>query len=287
MGLKRIGIVGLGLIGGSIGLDLQSLGYEVYGLVNREQTAKKAKERGLAQFISTNPSIVSSCSIIIIALPLPQLINPTEKLINALPKNAVITDVGSVKFPVVEVWSKIHPRFVGSHPMAGTIETGVEAGRQNLFKHRPWITTPIKTTDKDALDVINELALELNSHCITTDPKSHDQAVALISHLPVFISASLIHSVQKEPNKDLLTLTQTIASSGFADTSRVGGGNPDLGVAMASFNTSAILDALKSYRLSIDQFEEIIRSKQWAKLQSELQKTQLSRPEFLDSKTLI
>ena len=90
MSNTRVGIVGLGLIGGSLGLDLQSLGYEVYGLVNREETAKRAKERNLAHFISSNPNIISNCSIIIIALPLEQLVNPSAELISALPKNAVI-----------------------------------------------------------------------------------------------------------------------------------------------------------------------------------------------------
>ncbi len=282
MGSNRIGIIGLGLIGGSLGLDLQNLGYEVVGLVNKEETAKRAKERGLAQFISTNPNIVADCSIIIIALPLPQIINPTQALIDALPKQAVITDVGSVKTPVMETWQKIHPRFVGSHPMAGTIHTGVEAGERNLFKDRPWVATPENTTDRDALEVVKELAVALESNWITTDSKLHDHAVALISHLPVFVSASLMQTVQTEPNEALVHLTQTIASSGFADTTRVGCGNPDLGVAMASFNTSHILDALQSYRLSIDNFEKIIKSNQWVKLQAELKKNQLSRPDFLE-----
>ncbi len=286
MGSNRIGIVGLGLIGGSLGLDLQNLGYEVYGLVNKKETASRAEERGLAKFISTNPNIITDCSIIIFALPLPQLINPQQEVIDALPKHAVITDVGSVKTPVVKAWKNIHPRFVGSHPMAGTIQNGVEAGVRNLFKDRPWITTPDENTDKDALNVIHKLASELESNWITTSPTLHDHAVALISHLPVFVSASLMQTVRQEHNEDLVKLTEAIASSGFADTTRVGCGNPDLGVAMASCNTSAVLDALQAYRSSIDEFEKIIRSKEWIILQEELKKNQLSRASFLEHKNL-
>ena len=286
MGSNRIGIVGLGLIGGSLGLDLQNLGHEVYGLVNRAETASRAKERGLAQFISTDPSIIADCSIIILALPLPQLLNPKQDIIDALPQHAIITDVGSVKTPVVEVWRKIHPRFIGSHPMAGTIHTGVEAGETNLFKGRPWVSTPDKNTDKNALQVIQGLATDLGSTWITTNPKLHDQAVALISHLPVFVSASLMQTVTAEPDETLVHLTEALASSGFADTTRVGCGNPSLGVAMASLNTSYLLEALQTYRLSIDKFEKLIRSKQWDKLQEELQKNQLSRAGFLEKKTL-
>ena len=114
----------------------------------------------------------------------------------------------------------------------------------------------------------------------------HDQAVALISHLPVFISAALIQTVGNEKNAKLLKLAQAIASSGFEDTTRIGGGNPYLGVAMAENNTSAILDAMTSYRSSIEALEAIIRSKDWSGLQQELEATQSTRPNFINSKKL-
>ncbi len=281
MGLDRVGIIGLGLIGGSIGLDLQAKGFEVCGLVNREKTATRAKERGLAQLVSTDPTIISDCSIVILALPLKQLIEPTEQLINALPLKAVITDVGSVKKPVLNKWRGLHPKFVASHPMSGTIKTGVEAGQRGLFKNKPWVATPDPTTDQEALNVIKNLAISLGSNWITTDADTHDQSVALISHLPVFISASLLKTVNKEKNNEVSVLAKTIASSGFEDTTRVGGGNPSLGVAMAMYNSSSILETLTSYRSSIDKFEQMIRNKQWKQLQKELEKTQQDRPDYL------
>ena len=139
---KNIGIVGLGLIGGSLGLDLQKLGYTVYGITHREKTAQKARERKLAQIISTDPSVLKNCSLIYIALPLEQLLNPSSSLINAIPRNAVVTDVGSVKVPILNTWNKLHPRFVASHPMTGTEESGVNAGRYNLFKNCLLYTSP-------------------------------------------------------------------------------------------------------------------------------------------------
>ncbi len=281
MKIDRIGIVGLGLIGGSIGLELQNKGYEVYGLVNKIKTAKRAKERGLAQIISTNSKVISNCSMVILAMPLEQLINPPPELVNALPRNAVITDVGSVKKPVLEIWQKLHPRFIGSHPMAGTIQTGVEAGRTNLFNDRPWIATPEEATDEEALEAVHQLAITLESQWITTDSETHDQAVALISHLPVFVSTALLQTVLNEPNQSLLMLAKTIASSGFEDTTRVGGGNPDLGVAMASNNRSALLNAITSYRSSLEKLEEMIKAKDWDQLQKELLGSQMNRPGFL------
>ena len=281
MRLNRIGIVGLGLIGGSIGLDLQNLDYEVYGLVNHEKNLVKARERKLAQVISTDPKILCECSLIILALPISQLLDPHSNLIEALPTKAVVTDVASVKSPIIDVWRELHPKFVASHPMAGTIDKGVEAGRNELFINRPWVATPEETTDPEALRTVHDLAVELGSHWITTDPKTHDQAVALISHLPLFTSAALLQTLCKEKNETLLSLAKKMASTGFADTTRVGGGNPDLGISIASNNSSALLEAIKLYRLSIENLETLIHKKQWTKLHQELKENQLIRDEFL------
>ena len=223
---NRIGIVGLGLIGGSLSLDLQSLGYEIYGLTHRKKTVERARERGLAQFISTDPTILKDCSIIIIALPLPELLKPSKELICNLPQNAVVTDVGSVKVPVLNTWQNLHPKFIGSHPMAGTTEMGVEAGQKNLFKNRPWVITPDENTDIESIEKVNELASLVGSKCISTNAEMHDKAVALISHLPVLISAALLRTADQSKCNGFLDLARIISSTGFADTTRVGGGNP-------------------------------------------------------------
>ncbi len=275
-----IGVVGLGLIGGSIGLDLQALGLEVRGLTHRKKTAVRAKARGLVNTVSTSPEILKTCELIILALPLKELINPNEELIQALPKNAVITDVGSVKAPVLKAWKHLHPRFVASHPMAGTTEEGVEAGIKDLFRQRPWVSTPDSDTDQDALETVHQLATKLGSKWIATDAVSHDQAVALISHLPVLISASLLHAVEHQSNKDLQSLFKQLASSGFADITRIGGGNPRLGTDMSSNNTNSILNGLNLYKSSIKHFEEILIGKDWQKLEEELKRTKEIRESF-------
>ena len=140
--IDRVGVVGMGLIGGSIALDLRQQGVEVQGLVHREVTAERARSRGLASLISTDSSCLQDCDLVILALPLESLLTPAESLLKALPEKAVVTDVGSVKAKVLEVWRDLHPRFVGSHPMAGTAEAGVDAGFAGLFCGRPWVSTP-------------------------------------------------------------------------------------------------------------------------------------------------
>ena len=276
-----IGIVGLGLIGGSLGLELQALGYEVHGLVHRAKTAERARERKIAQKISTDPKILQSCQLIILALPLNKLLNPAQELINALPATSVITDVGSVKEPVLNIWNKLHKNFVGSHPMAGTTHAGVDAGIIGLFKNRPWITTPTSQTNPIAFSMVQELAMSLESQLISTDANKHDQVVGLISHLPMIISTALLKTIGEQRDPSVYDLCLKLASSGFEDTSRIGGGNPDLGTAMAEHNTAEILKTLSTYRWCLEQLEGAILSKNWNQLNNELQRTKKIRTEFM------
>ena len=119
-------------------------------------------------------------------------------MIHAIPKNAVVTDVGSVKLPILNTWNKLHPRFVASHPMTGTEQSGINAGQYNLFKNKPWVVTPSKETDQKALEIVRQISLSLGSQWISSEAQIHDEAVGLISHLPVLISAALINTLSKE-----------------------------------------------------------------------------------------
>ena len=275
-----VGIVGLGLIGGSLGLDLRALGWSVQGLVHRTATAERALERGLVDAVSTDPACLSSCDLVILSLPIPALLAPESTLLEAIPGSAVVTDVGSVKQPVLEVWRSLHPRFVASHPMAGTASAGVEAGQAGLFRGRPWIATPEAGTDPAALDVVRSLAQCLGSRWHTASAEQHDQAVALISHMPVLVSAALLRTAGDERDPEIRHLAQSLASSGFSDSTRIGGGNPDLGVAMASSNSAAVLKALAAYRWSLEQLEDAVLRNNWQQLHRELQRTQSLRPDY-------
>jgi arogenate dehydrogenase (NADP+) len=278
-----VGIVGLGLIGGSLGLDLQALGCRVVGLVHRSSTAERALERGLVHQVSTDPAILRDCELIILALPIESLLDPDPGLVAALPPHAVVTDVASVKAPVLKVWRHRHRRFVASHPMAGTAASGVDAGLSGLFRGRPWVATPEPATDTEALALVAQLARSLGSHWLTATAPCHDQAVALISHVPVLVSAALLRAVGSERDPSVRELACQLASSGFADTTRVGAGNPALGTAMAARNTDAVLQGLAAYRWSLEQLEGAILAGNWAQLEQELEHTRALRPAFLEA----
>ena len=279
---RPVGLVGLGLIGGSLGLDLRAAGLEVRALVHRERTAERARERQLADRIDTDPAVLQDCGLIVLALPLDRLLDPPAELVAALPREAVITDVGSVKQPVLKRWEPLHPRFVASHPMAGTAEAGVEAGLQGLFASRPWVATTTANTEPAALALVQELAHAVQAQWLCCAAAAHDQAVALISHMPVLVSAALLEAAdQGGQAAGAEALVRQLASSGFADTSRIGGGNPELGTLMARCNQGAVLEAIRHYRQQLGELEALVEQNAWPALQQRLERCQALRPEFL------
>lgn len=278
---RPVGLVGLGLIGGSLGLDLQAAGAEVRAWVHRPQTAERARERGLARVVSTEPEVLRGCGLVVLALPLDQLMAPSSELVRALPDDAVVTDVGSVKAPVLATWTTLARRFVGGHPMAGTTRAGVEAGQRGLFQGRPWVLTPEASTDPEALEAVRQLAEAVGSHHLSCPADAHDRSVALISHLPVVVSAALLEAADRGAMGEEQALVRALASSGFADTTRVGGGNPQLGTLMCRWNRQAVLAALDQYQRGLADLTQAIREEDWSALEGRLEHGQAIRPEFL------
>lgn len=277
-----IGIIGLGLIGGSLALDLKKQGHHVLGVSHRDSTTQRAISLGIVSQASVNMSLLSDAEVVFICTPLGFIIPTLEQLIAHLPSSCVITDVGSVKTPIVKGISPVWENFVGGHPMAGSNDSGIKAARKDLFKDKPYVLTPINTTPTAAITVIENLISQLGVNIHYCSPEEHDKAVSLISHLPVMASASLIAACEKEPDSQVRQLAQKFASSGFRDTSRVGGGNPELGVMMAKYNREALLMSLQNYRSNLDELVKLIEREDWTSLEQILYSTQEARGKFVE-----
>lgn len=282
----KLGIIGLGLIGGSMGLDLCSarhsnqVQYQVLGVSRRPDTCEKAIAMAAVDQASVELSLMAEADLIFICTPISAIASTVEQLIPHLKPTAILTDVASVKQPIVEMLSPLWPHFVGGHPMAGTAESGIEAAQRHLFVGKPYVITPTSTTSQTALETVTQIVDLLQATVYQCQPQDHDQAVAWISHLPVMISASLIAALQAENDSNVVQLAQQLASSGFRDTSRVGGGNPELGVMMAQYNREALLRSLISYRETLDQFIHNIEHQDWNGLEQQLIQTKEERKMF-------
>lgn len=278
-----IGIVGLGLIGGSLGLDFRAGGHRVVGVSRRQRTGEQAIAMGAVDEASTEFEVLGQADVIFICTPLGAMAATVAQLVPTLRPGVVLTDVGSVKGWVMETVAPLWPWFVGGHPMAGKAESGIEVAQPGLFVDCAYVLTPTEQTPPEAIARVEQLARSLRSRIFYCQPEEHDQAVAWISHLPVLVSASLLAACTQEAEPAVQTLAQSLASSGFRDTSRVGGGNPELGVMMARYNTQALLRSLAAYRATLDGLMQQVEQQDWAGLEAVLQQTQQIRPRFVAS----
>ncbi|HYW19675.1 MAG TPA: prephenate/arogenate dehydrogenase [Nodularia sp. (in: cyanobacteria)] len=277
----KIGILGLGLIGGSLGYDLRSQGHHVFGVSRRSSTCERAIALGSVDEASVEMSLLATAGVVFICTPIGLIIPQFQQLINHLPVTTVITDVGSVKAPIVKAIAPLWENFIGGHPMAGTADSGIEAAQRHLFVDKPYVLTPDSTTPKTAISLVEEIVRSLGANLYYCQPEQHDRAVSLISHLPVMVSSSLIATSMGETDDQVRQLAQNLASSGFRDTSRVGGGNPELGVMMAQYNRQALLNSLQQYRQNIDELTNLIEQSDWVALELKLQSTWKARPKFV------
>jgi arogenate dehydrogenase (NADP+) len=279
----KIGIVGVGLIGASLGWDFRQMGHQVIGVSRQQATCEVAESEGICDRASLDLASLKDTEIIFICTPIAAIIPTIELLFPYLHPDTIITDAGSVKGAIVDRATQLWPNFVGGHPMAGNSESGIAAFEKELFSHRPYVLTPTPETASIALKKVAKLVQSLNCIIHYATPAQHDLAVAWISHLPIMVSASLISACLHETDPIILDFAKKFASTGFQDTSRVGGGNPEMGMMMAEYNRDAILRSLYQYRDRLDSVIGSIESKQWLEIKDLLATNQSIRPNFLNA----
>jgi arogenate dehydrogenase (NADP+) len=280
----NIGIIGLGLIGGSLGLDFRSQGHKVWGVSRQQSTCDIAVQKGVVDESSTSLELLANADLVFICTPIHLIVPTLQQLTPYLKTEAVVTDVGSVKGAIVNNCSQLWSNFVGSHPMAGKTEQGINAAQFDLFVNAPYLITPLESTPNFAVAILTEIVQNLGCKIYYSSPEEHDRAVAWISHLPVMISTSLIQACGKEQDLNIRQLAENLASSGFRDTSRVGAGNSELGLMMAKYNRHALLISLTNYRQNLDQVIDYIAGEKWQELEETLLSSHQYRANFIQSK---
>jgi prephenate dehydrogenase len=277
----RIAIIGLGLIGGSLGLALKRLGrsdLRIVGIPRRSETLATALQMGaIDEGTTDHVKGASEADIVFVCTPM-HLVNPIiSEIAPQLKKGAVITDVGSSKYEILSQAEKSLPKgvyFVGGHPMAGKETTKLESADPELFRDKVWIFTKTSRTSSRALEQVKQLVEQIGAKVLVTDPKTHDLAVAAISHMPLAVAAALVNAVANEPEKELMS---KCASSGFRDTTRIASGDPVLGVDMFTTNQKAVLKMLGEFKKSLLNLEKLIKTGNGEKIREELEKAKSFR----------
>lgn len=229
----KIGVVGLGLIGGSIFKSLKEK-YEVLGVSSSVQEENVSKEY----------SSLSSCDVVFVCTPMHATIEILEKLNKILSKDTLVTDVCSLKGFVSN--KKYNFKFIPSHPMAGTEHSGWNNSFPELFQNAKWVLTPLAETSEHDLEVLEGLIKELGAKPIITTPEEHDKAVALISHMPMVVAQALCKNIKDEK------LAQALAASGFRDTTRLALSNLEMAEDMVTMNFENIQASVKNLIASLE-----------------------------------
>lgn len=260
---NKIILVGVGLLGGSLGLALRrrKLAKEIAGYVRREASIKECERAGATDYATTDLlAAVSGADLVVLCTPLAQMKSLVQQMRPALKRGAIVTDVGSVKASVVkEVQALIHKsgaHFVGSHPMAGGEKQGVLAARAELFEGAVCVVTPTRKTNPAALRKVEGLWKDVGARLLRTTPDEHDALVSRSSHLPHLVAATLANLVldPKLPKEQA-----KLCATGFRDTTRIASGSPEMWRDIALTNRKQIGRALTGFIAELNKFQSALK----------------------------
>lgn len=278
---NKITIIGVGLIGGSIGLAVRKmrLANKVVGVFRHESTLKRAlKAKAIDKGTLSVAEGVKDADIVIVASPVGSIPALVKEALKYCKKTAIVTDAGSTKgWIVAECEKKAAGRpvfFVGSHPMAGSEKTGVEAARSDLFKGVPCIVTKTRSTNKKALEKIKNFWSALGSKVSVMTPEKHDKSISFVSHLPHLIAFSIAGAV---PGKYI-----KYAAEGFRDTTRVASSDPDLWAGILLTNKKEVLASAKAFRHTNNMLIKILKKGDEPSLVKFLGKAKAKRDKFIN-----
>jgi len=279
--LHTVAIVGPGLLGGSIGLGLKAAGLNarIIGVGHRPSSIRKAVEIGAIDsgFLEYRP--LEDAQLVIIATPIGLFETVLSQLADVLHAGAVITDVGSTKQHICRQAERILPdrlRFIGSHPMAGSEQRGIEFARADLFQSATCIITPTQTSSRPALGLVRSMWTILGMRLVRLSPAEHDAVLAKISHLPHIAAAALVNICTSDELK--------ISGPGFLDTTRIASGDVDLWNDIIMSNPDHIRAAAKRLKQQIDLLEKAVEARDTRSIKQFLASAKRKRDTLVKSK---
>jgi len=254
---NKVAIVGVGLIGGSVGLAVKKrkLAKKVIGVCRRESSRQKAlKFKAVDKATLNLKEAVTGADLVIVASPVGKIVTLAAKCVKFMGKDAILTDVGSSKERIVREIEKIaHKKtnFVGSHPMAGSDKSGVWCANSELFEDNPVIITKSKKTGKKSLAILARFWKKLGARVFVLSPAKHDRDVALASYLPHALSYALAGLQTKDSIK--------LAGGSLRDTTRVSSSDPELWKDIFLFSREPLLGSIRAFSRDLAKLEKFVR----------------------------
>ncbi|MHB1006650.1 MAG: prephenate dehydrogenase [Chloroflexota bacterium] len=281
--MAKITIIGLGLIGGSLGLALrqQGGGYEVVGHDRDPEASGRAKKRGAVDRAEWNlPKAVEGANLVVVATPPGDVAKVFQDIGPYLAEGAVVTDTASTKVQILDWANRILPTgvsFVGGHPMAGKERNGIDEAEATLFQGSTYCVVPANNATDQAISLVTGLVSAVGAQPLFIDPVEHDSFVAAISHLPYLAATALVKVAAGSPAwRDIAK----VAATGFRDTTRVASASPVMYRDICLTNREAILRWLDAYMEEMARLRDLLITSDGAELESVLTQAKTARDEW-------
>ncbi|MCI0547199.1 MAG: prephenate dehydrogenase/arogenate dehydrogenase family protein [Candidatus Rokubacteria bacterium] len=277
--IERLAIVGLGLLGGSVAkaVRAEGLAREIVAVGRSREGLDLALTEGAVDRVTTDLADgLRGADLCLLATPVTTLVELLPAVWHRAAPDAVITDVGSTKAALAAAAEGLHAArplaFVGSHPMAGSEQSGYRASRPDLFRGALVIITPTGATPPDAQKRVTGLWESLGARVTAMDPETHDRAAAAISHLPHLVADALVDAVLRMDPAFL-----ALAARGFRDTTRIAAANPEVWREIFAENRVALGEALGAFRGALDDLERLVAAGDPAAVEAELARIRRAR----------
>jgi len=252
---NKVAIIGVGLIGGSLALAIKRkrLALEIVGVSRHKKTLLLARKIRAIDKGAQELNIIKDADLVILATPVDTIINLAAKIYPFVKKGCIVSDVGSTKREIVSKLERIFPRYIGSHPLAGSEKRGVVNANPGIIKGSLCILTPTKNTDQEALEKIKRLWSELGARVAFLAPDAHDKILSFVSHLPHLAAFSLIDIIPKEYLR--------LASSGLKDTTRIAASDSEIWCDIFLSNQKNILKSIELFQNNLSRIKSAIQRK--------------------------
>ena len=263
--IKNVSIIGVGLIGGSLGLALKKgrAVKKVTGIGRHLEKLKKARQMGAVDEYTTDfLSGVKDADLVVICTPVGLIASTLKKILPALKDGCLITDVGSVKGPVVAAAKKVIGSrkvfFIGGHPMAGSEQAGIGSASRQLFVDAVWLLTPAKNTPEEKVAALTALLRRTGASILQLNAQSHDRIVSVTSHLPHLLAATMVNYLQLQDRKN--PNTSRLTAGGFRDLTRIASSSPEIWADISLMNREEIIRAMAEFNRLAGQMLQALKS---------------------------
>lgn len=287
--IKKIAVIGLGLIGGSLALSLKNVNknFIISGYDIKSESMNIARYRNIIDIIAADyKEAVLDADLVIIATPISNIVEAVKNIKDYLKKGAIVTDVGSAKEKIVQKVNKILPDgvfFIGGHPMAGSENEGILSATPDLFRNTFYILTPTDTTKSEPFVTLHSLLTRIGAKVISIEPGEHDGNVALISHLPHVLSTNLVNLVD-DRQKEMKNLFK-LCAGGFRDMTRIAAANIKMWLDISLENKDKLVKSIDEYIKYLTEFKNYLEKNDSGLIKNhylKAQKARINLPKYIE-----